>query len=76
MRPSRLAAMISPRVARLLLRISALQSVLRRVAGMPDYAAHVEHLRRRHPERPMPSRREFYEDFVGARYQDGPTRCC
>jgi uncharacterized short protein YbdD (DUF466 family) len=63
-------------VARLRHRISALQSVLRRIAGMPDYVAHVEHLRRHHPERPMPSRREFYEDFVRARYQDGPTRCC
>jgi uncharacterized short protein YbdD (DUF466 family) len=56
--------------------MSALQSVIRRIAGMPEYAAHLEHLRRRHPELPVPSRREFYEDFVRARYQEGPTRCC
>jgi uncharacterized short protein YbdD (DUF466 family) len=56
--------------------MSALQSVVRRIAGMPDYAAHLEHLRLRHPELPVPSRREFYEDFVRARYQEGPTRCC
>ena len=43
---------------------------------MPDYADHLEHLRRDHPERPIPSQREFYEEFVRNRYQDGPTRCC
>lgn len=51
-------------------------SVLRRIAGMPDYAAHLEHLRRFHPGRPIPTQREFYEEFVRSRYQDGPTRCC
>jgi uncharacterized short protein YbdD (DUF466 family) len=49
---------------------------LRRIAGMPDYAAHLEHLRRSHPERPIPTQREFYEEFVRSRYEDGPTRCC
>jgi uncharacterized short protein YbdD (DUF466 family) len=43
---------------------------------MPDYDAHIEHLRRCHPETPIPSEREFYDDFVRARYGDGPTRCC
>ena len=51
-------------------------AALRRIAGMPDYAAHVEHLRRSHPERPLPTEREFYEDYLRARYGDGPTRCC
>ncbi|MEP6688825.1 MAG: YbdD/YjiX family protein [Gemmatimonadales bacterium] len=50
--------------------------VVRRVAGMPDYAAHVAHLRRCHPERAVPTAREFYEEYVRARYGDGPTRCC
>jgi uncharacterized short protein YbdD (DUF466 family) len=49
---------------------------VRRLAGMPDYERHIEHLRRCHPERPLPSEREYYEDFVRARYEDGPTRCC
>jgi uncharacterized short protein YbdD (DUF466 family) len=49
---------------------------LRRVAGMPDYAAHLEHLRRNHPECPLPTERQFYEEFVRRRYADGPTRCC
>jgi uncharacterized short protein YbdD (DUF466 family) len=43
---------------------------------MPDYAAHIEHLCRCHPERPVPTERQFYEEFVRARYADGPTRCC
>ena len=51
-------------------------STLRRIAGMPDYAAHLEHLRRCHPDSPLPTERQFYEDFVRARYADGPTRCC
>lgn len=49
---------------------------LRKIAGMPDYATHIEHLRRYHPEAPIPSQRRFYEEFVKARYGDGPTRCC
>jgi uncharacterized short protein YbdD (DUF466 family) len=55
---------------------SSVPTFLRRLAGMPDYAAHVEHLQRCHPEAPMPSEREFYDDFVRSRYGDGPTRCC
>jgi uncharacterized short protein YbdD (DUF466 family) len=51
-------------------------SVVRRIAGMPDYAAHLEHLRRCHPDRAVPTERQFYEEFVRARYGDGPTRCC
>ena len=50
--------------------------VLRRVAGMPDYEAHLEHLRRCHPDRPAPSEREFFEQYLERRYSDGPTRCC
>jgi uncharacterized short protein YbdD (DUF466 family) len=55
---------------------SRVASFLRRIAGMPDYAAHVEHLRRRHPDLPIPSERQFFDEFVRARYEDGPTRCC
>ncbi len=43
---------------------------------MPDYAVHVEHLRRSHPDRLIPTEREFYEEFIRSRYEDGPTRCC
>jgi uncharacterized short protein YbdD (DUF466 family) len=51
-------------------------SAVRRIAGMPDYSAHVEHLRRYHPDRPVPTERQFYDEFTRARYSDGPTRCC
>jgi uncharacterized short protein YbdD (DUF466 family) len=50
--------------------------VVRRVSGMPDYAAYVEHARRCHPKQPLPSEREYYEEYVRARYEGGPTRCC
>ena len=50
--------------------------VLRRIAGMPDYEAYVRHLRSCHPERAVPSEREYFEQYVAARYGDGPTRCC
>ena len=49
---------------------------LRRIAGMPDYAAYVEHIRGRHPGVPVPSEREFYAAYVKQRYEGGPTRCC
>lgn len=55
---------------------SRLLSALRTMLGMPDYTAYLEHLRRSHPDRPVPTEREFYEEFIRSRYDDGPTRCC
>ena len=43
---------------------------------MPDYEAYRAHLRERHPDRPVPSEREFYQEFVTARYAGGTSRCC
>lgn len=51
-------------------------AVMRKIAGMPDYPAYLEHLHKCHPERPVPTEREFYDQFVQSRYGDGPTRCC
>ena len=56
--------------------IQRLLAVLRRIAGMPDYVSHVDHLRRCHPEQPIPSADQFYDEYLSARYGDGPTRCC
>lgn len=53
-----------------------LAAFLRRLAGMPDYPAYLDHLRRHHPGTPPPSERQFYEDYLKGRYGDGPTRCC
>lgn len=52
------------------------RSFIRSLAGMPDYERHIEHLRECHPELSIPTERQFFEDFVRARYGDGPTRCC
>ena len=52
------------------------RSFIRALAGMPDYQRHIEHLRRCHPERPIPTERQYFEEYLEGRYQDGPTRCC
>jgi uncharacterized short protein YbdD (DUF466 family) len=49
---------------------------IRKISGMPDYEAYLEHFRRFHPDAQLPTERQFYADFVQARYGDGPTRCC
>jgi uncharacterized short protein YbdD (DUF466 family) len=56
--------------------LARIAAVFRTIAGMPDYEAHVAHLQHHHPETPLPSRRDFYQQFLEYRYQDGPTRCC
>ena len=62
--------------ARALPFLQRVASAIRRVAGMPDYAAHVEHLRRFHPGCSIPSEKDYFDQFVRSRYGDGPTRCC
>jgi len=61
------------RADRLMARLAAL---LRRLAGMPDYAAYLEHARRCHPGAPVLSERDYFREFLRARYADGPSRCC
>jgi uncharacterized short protein YbdD (DUF466 family) len=57
-------------------RVTALIAALRRVFGMPDYAAYCAHVRQAHPGAPMPSEREYFEAYLKARYEGGPNRCC
>ena len=57
-------------------RLRRIGTSLRRIAGMPDFEGYLEHLRRCHPDRQVPTEREFYEEFVRCRYGDGATRCC
>jgi uncharacterized short protein YbdD (DUF466 family) len=47
----------------------------RRIIGIPDYGAYVAHLRMRHPDRPIPTRAEFFAERQRARYRGG-GRCC
>jgi uncharacterized short protein YbdD (DUF466 family) len=57
-------------------RFSSLIAGFKHVIGMPDYAAYVKHLRIAHPEAPVPSEREYYDEYLKGRYESGPTRCC
>ena len=54
----------------------AILSDLKRIAGMPDYSRYIEHLRTRHPDRPVPDEREYFEEFMQAKYTPGASRCC
>ncbi len=49
---------------------------VRRIAGMPDYQAYLEHLRVCHPDRPVPTEREYFAEYTEARYGAGVSRCC
>jgi len=53
-----------------------LMSSIRRLMGMPDYPGYVEHVRACHPERAVPSEREYYEQYLERRYGNGVSRCC
>ena len=53
--------------------LSRLLSALRRITGMPDYAAYVAHLRTAHPDAPVPSEREYFDQYLEARYESGAT---
>jgi uncharacterized short protein YbdD (DUF466 family) len=57
-------------------RIEAVLRVVRRIAGMPDYKAFVEHVQRCHPGQRIPTEREYYEAYIESRYGGGATRCC
>ena len=56
--------------------IRRILAVVRRIWGMPDYPGYVEHLRRCHPGCPVPTEREFFDQYVKARSDGGPVRCC
>ena len=51
-------------------------AVVRRIIGVPDYAAYVAHVRACHPgHEPLPER-EFLEERLTARYEKPGSRCC
>jgi uncharacterized short protein YbdD (DUF466 family) len=50
--------------------------IARQVIGVPDYEAYLAHLRAHHPQRALPSYREFFEERQRARYRGGGGRCC
>ena len=48
----------------------------RLLIGVPDYDTYVEHMRLHHPERPVMSYEEFFNERMQARYRGGGGRCC
>ncbi len=49
---------------------------LKAIAGMPDYGRYVAHLQACHPDRPVPDEREYFEQYLKAKYGRGASRCC
>lgn len=56
--------------------LKSLLRTIRTVAGMPDYHRYVEHLRTCHPDRPVPTEREYFTQYTETRYGAGMSRCC
>ncbi|MFY0529714.1 YbdD/YjiX family protein [Archangium gephyra] len=48
----------------------------RLIIGVPDYDTYVAHMRLNHPERPVMSYPEFFDERMRARYRGGGGRCC
>ena len=48
----------------------------RQIIGVPDYEIYIAHLRTHHPQRALPTYREFFEERQSARYKSGGERCC
>jgi uncharacterized short protein YbdD (DUF466 family) len=55
---------------------SALLAAIKRIVGMPNYEAYLEHLRTHHPECQLPNEREYFDDYLKGRYGSGFSRCC
>jgi len=51
-------------------------SLIRKVAGMPDYAAHVRHLKECHPELSLPTEKQYFDQFVRMKSGGSGSRCC
>jgi uncharacterized short protein YbdD (DUF466 family) len=56
--------------------IGACCDALRRVIGVPDYAAYLAHVTRMHPDRVPLSRDAFVRDVLARRYERPGSRCC
>ena len=51
-------------------------AVIRRIIGVPDYAAYVAHVRSHHPGQEPLSERDFHRERLTARYSQPGNRCC
>jgi uncharacterized short protein YbdD (DUF466 family) len=50
--------------------------VIRTIIGAPDYERYVAHVQKCHPGQAVPSREEFAEQRLQARYNQPGNRCC
>jgi uncharacterized short protein YbdD (DUF466 family) len=48
----------------------------RLIIGVPDYDTYVQHMRSKHPGKPVMSYPEFFDERMRARYRSGGGRCC
>ena len=58
-----------------MLRLEQVWRLLRRLAGEGDYERYCAHLRTHHPEKRLPTAKEFYLQRINDRYAR-PSRCC
>ncbi|WP_227980069.1 YbdD/YjiX family protein [Nocardia spumae] len=56
--------------------LRATAGYLNAVLGGRDYARYVAHLRRVHPDRPIPTEREYWRARHAAAERNPGTRCC
>nr|WP_281198522.1 YbdD/YjiX family protein [Nocardia vermiculata] len=56
--------------------VSAVARYMNAVLGGQDYDRYVAHLRRVHPERPIPTEGEFWRERHAAADRNPGTRCC
>jgi len=56
--------------------VCRIRETSRLMIGIPDYDRYVEHVSIHHPEQPIMSYREFFDNRQQARYGMGMKRCC
>ena len=56
--------------------VHAIAYALRRIAGAPDYAGYVAHVREHHPGTEPLSPADFERQQLSARYERPGARCC
>jgi uncharacterized short protein YbdD (DUF466 family) len=51
-------------------------ALVRRIIGVPDYAAYVRHMAGHHPGEPVLTEDQFAEERLTAKYSRPGQRCC
>jgi len=65
-----------PEASRLKTLVARIKETSLLMVGIPDYDWYVEHMSTNHPEQPIMSYREFFDNRQQARYGRGMKRCC